>query len=484
MRDLLSIITTNLKVISRSKTSTFLVLLAPILIVFLIGTAFNTSSLNDINIGVYSEQYNNLSNSLINNFEDNNFNTNKVNSEQECINSVKKGLNHICVIFPPDMSVEQNSNSIKVHADNSRVNLAYNLINQINSEISEKGSELGIIMTQSILDTLKNVRDSLPNHKDNITSVSQNIEKISSKENSTSSQISNLDSAIDELKELESETNNSEVTSIKESLMKINSEISEDINNISSLNDENKLKVNQISSDLDNLINEISSVKTYDAKNVVDPIKTEIKFISKDSTNWEQLFPLLIALIILLSSMVLSSTMVLSERKTKAHFRNFLTPTTNSSFIFGIYITCLILIAVQLIILFLGALYLTGIPLYNIAGRISLIAFLSSSVFIFLGMFIGYAFKSDETTILASISAAALLIFFSNIIFPTETITGPLKYIATFNPLFVTETLLRQAVLFSTTISSMLVDFLILIGGIAVFFTLTLISRKITGRFA
>lgn len=483
-RNLLSIISTNLKVTSRSKISAILVLLAPILIVFLIGTAFNSSSLSGITVGVYSSSYNDLTNSIISNLQDSGFNSEKLDSEEACINSVKSGTSHVCVVFPSDLSVEGNNEKIKIHADNSRMDLAYNLINKINEGISEKGSELGIVMTQSILDVLQTARKSLPLQKEELSSASENVGQIGSKWNSTSSELSESIASLDDaINNLESENASQSIVEDLEALKEDMETINSNEGGIKSLSAETKSQIDGVSSEVDSLISELSSTGSHNAEEIVDPIQTEIKFIKKDSSNWESLFPSLIALIILLSSIVLSSTMVLSERKSRASFRNFMTPTSDFVFVLGTYITCIMIIAIQLIILLAGTVYLTGLNLISISGPIALITFVSASAFIFIGMFIGYLFKSDETTILASISVASLLIFFSNIILPTEAIAGKFKYIAAYNPLFATESVLRKVILFKSNLASMTGEFLIIIAGIVVFASLTLMSRKMTKRF-
>jgi len=490
MRNLLSLIKTNLKVISRSRLSTVLVLLAPILIVFLIGTAFSSSSLGGINVGVYSEGYSNLTYSIMQELEQEQFYSEQFNSELECIESVKTGLTEICVIFPSDLSMEGNKQPITIHADNSRVDLAYNLINEINSQVSEKGSELGIAMTDDILNALSETKDVLPSQNEKLQQVITNLNEISSKEDSASEKISQLNSSISELEGIINEIGSQNISgSIEDDLNSLNTQLVsiqtglyENIENTQSLNTETKTSIIETSSKITEIVEKIFLISDYDAEDIVDPIKTEVEFINKDSTNWEKLFPTLIALIILLSSIVLSSTMVLNERKSRAHFRNFMTPTSDLTFILGMYITSVIIISLQLLVLFGGTVLLTGLPLGHIAGGIALSSFLSASVFILVGMFIGYLFKSDETTILASISVAALFIFFSNVIFPTETIVGGFKHIVSYNPLFISENILRKIILFNSEIATMIWDFVILFGVGLFFFFLGLLFRKITKR--
>ena len=73
MFKLIEIIKKNLRLLIRSKSSALIVLFGPLLLILLISMAFNTSSLYDIKIGTYSDSYSELSNSIINNLNKNEF---------------------------------------------------------------------------------------------------------------------------------------------------------------------------------------------------------------------------------------------------------------------------------------------------------------------------------------------------------------------------------------------------------------------------
>ncbi len=490
MNRFLSLIRTNLRVIFRSRVTTLLVLLAPILIVFLIGTAFSSSSLRGIDVGVYSEEYNNLTDSILDGLEQKRFYSEKIDSEQECINSIKSGATEICIVFPPNLSIKGDEKTIKIHADDSRTDLVYNLIHEINSQISEKGSELGITITDDILNILLETKDSLSSEKIKLQSTINSLDDISSKKDDVSAKISLLNTEINNLEEIINDLDSQNVSSstkenlgsLKTELTNIKTEMSEDTESIESVSGETESSIIQINLKIEKLIEEISNTEKYTAEDIVDPIKSEVEFINKESTNWEKLFPTFLSLIILLSSIILASTMVLKERKSRAYFRNFTTPTSDLTFVFGMYSTSMIIIILQLFILLLGCAILTNLSLGHIAGELALISFLSASVFVLVGMSVGYLFKSDETIILASISIASLFIFFSNIILPTETIVEGFKNVVSYNPLFVLENMFKRVILFNSEITTMLKDFITLIIAGLVFFVLSLIFRKITRR--
>lgn len=485
----MTIISKNIRVISRSKLSTSLILLAPILIVFLVGTAFSSDSLHNLKLGVYSGSYNELSETIISDLGSKQFVSEKLNSEEECVNAVKEAAIHACVIFPGDLSVSGNSESIVIYADNSRINLAYTIINEINLRISVKGSELGVVMAQSLLDAIQEARLALPLSKTEVDSSISNVDNIYSRSKGVYVDVSSIQSSINSsLSEIEdtlgdnsSSALDADIASVRAKLAELG-DVKNDVGVINATSKETSEKLASVSESLDVLIDRIATISVSNAQDIVLPIKTEIKPVTKDSTNWKYLFPTLVALITLLSSMVLSSSMVFAERKAKSHFRNFMTPTSDFSFVLGTYVTCLLVIGLQLLVLFSGTVYLTSISISGVVGQLLLVLFLAASSFIFIGMIVGYIFKSDETTVLASISISSLLIFFSNVILPTEIINSSLKYLAIYNPFYLTDVLLRKVILFGSPLASLSEQIFILVGSIVVLFVFTVISRKMTKR--
>ncbi|MEK6841149.1 MAG: hypothetical protein AABX45_00970, partial [Nanoarchaeota archaeon] len=103
MSKLFEIIKKNIKLLIRSKSSALIVLLGPLALMLLIGLAFNTSSLFDIKVGTYSASYSELSNSIVEKLQDEQFKVVKVQDEQRCIEMIKTGELHVCTIFPPDL---------------------------------------------------------------------------------------------------------------------------------------------------------------------------------------------------------------------------------------------------------------------------------------------------------------------------------------------------------------------------------------------
>ena len=130
MYKLIEIIKKNLKLLLRSKSSALIVLLGPLFLILLISMAFNTTSLYDIKIGTYSGSYSELSNSIIQKLNQDEFKVVKVDDRDECTNKIKSNDLHVCAIFPDDLNINSKE-SIEFYVDESRMNLVYIIINSI-----------------------------------------------------------------------------------------------------------------------------------------------------------------------------------------------------------------------------------------------------------------------------------------------------------------------------------------------------------------
>ena len=107
MKKLFTLIKKNFKLLLRSKSSALIILIGPLLIMLLTGLAFNNTNVYSINIGIFSKDYTELTNSFIEKLRTEQFTALKTPSEEICINKVKEGHIHICVIFPENLTINQ-----------------------------------------------------------------------------------------------------------------------------------------------------------------------------------------------------------------------------------------------------------------------------------------------------------------------------------------------------------------------------------------
>jgi ABC-2 type transport system permease protein len=257
---------------------------------------------------------------------------------------------------------------------------------------------------------------------------------------------------------------------------------SQTIGEIVDRNEELSQEIVYLSQNLESILEELNREETMEAKSIVSPINIKIESIKVDLNNREYLLPTILSILVLFGGILLASTFVLKEKKTKAYFRNFMTPTKDIVFILGTYLTCISIILIQFLLVFIGVEYILELNFVLMPLELLVVIVLSASVFIFLGMFIGYIFKSEETTIFAAILTSTVLMLFSNAIIPIEHITGKLKDVAMFNPSVLTDISFKKILLFNFSFGDFLTEIYALLGFIVFFLILTYVSRRANKR--
>lgn len=506
MSKLLEIIKKNLKLLIRSKSSALIVLLGPLALMLLIGLAFNTSSLFDIKVGTYSEGYSELSNSIIEKLQDDQFKVIKIESEGKCIQMIKSGDIHVCTVFPKDLSLKTND-KIVFHVDKSRINFVYIILDRISSKIATKSTELSTALTNRLLTSLNNANSKLTEKTSSLTSISVSLsdsksqltEVINDLNSLNLNRTSNFSEVDSEIKSLEQKDNStSKYSDLRDLVDIIESDYNDLLTSVSSFKNSNqdglesvKTKLNgniQNAKELEKTVKEINedinSIEIRDVSRIVSPVTTEIKPVAAESTNLNYTFPTLVVLILLFAGLLLASTTIVEEKSSKAYFRNFITPTPDVIFIIGNYISSVFIVLIQLFIIFI---VMFGITKTNVSDvtlvNSFIVLILLASVFILLGMLIGYLFKSGETANIASVSLGAILLFFSNTILPIETLPSSIRQIVQFNPYIVGESALKKILLFNQSLESVLPQIYILIGYIAFLFIVVYLFREFTKKW-
>lgn len=486
---LFSLIGKNLKIFFRSKVSSLVVLLIPFLIVMFTGFAFNSSQLSNVQVGIYCESYNDFTNGIIGDFEQKGFASNRYSSIEDCVESVKYSDSQICVIFPANLNPDVTDEEIVFYVDYSRVNLADNLVNEVQGSLLVKTTNISEGMAQDLINSLENVKNVLPNTKIKVNEVLNDANKNRNIDLDTS--VDDISLAIAELEDIKDDIDANETrlrSDVEEVLVKLReieedeTELTSNLNSLSEGQNEIVLGLGETVADLDGIILSLNTRKNIGADNIASPVKTKIEPINIDHNNKDYITPIMLSLIVLFGAILLASTFVLKEKKTKAFFRNFMTPTKNVTFLLSTYFTCLAIISVQFLLVFVGMKYILKIDIIPILAPLVVILIAAILVFISIGIFIGYLFRSDETIIFSSMIVAALFMFFSNVILPLENISGGLMKILKFNPLVVSNLALKKIILFGFGFSAILNELLVLAGFVVVFFVLNIVFRKFTQR--
>ncbi len=511
---ILHIIKKDLKLLIRSKSSAAIILLGPIFIILLVSLAFNTSGLYDIKVGVFSENYNSAANSILDKLKDKEFKVIKLNSAKSCIEEVKEGKVHICIIMPPNIDLTKDiQKEITFHVDYSRINLAWVILDTVSSKVAEQSSKWSFNLTSNLLEKLDETKKEL-NKKDEIISTSlENENQIIFEANKISSKLSNLDTKFDikdshfgelkkeieeffednnfsesETKKIVKELNNLEedLMILDEKLVNVDTIVGSTQNEIVSIKSSaaaNKVNLEDIRKTIEDVNRNIDSLNVKNATNIVDPLITSIKPITSGKTNLDFIASTIIMLIVMFISVLLASTTVIAEKTSKAYFRRYISSTHDIIFVIATYLTVMFIILLQMILIFsVSSVFLHVSFLSSNIIYLTIILLVLASFFILSGMLIGYLFNSEETSLLAAISFNSVLLFFSNTILPIENMPTAIKEIAMFNPFVIGQKLINKILLFQMGIDSSL--YYILVYIVLLILGVILIQKKIKNTWA
>ncbi|MBI1972770.1 ABC transporter permease [Candidatus Woesearchaeota archaeon] len=504
MRKILAIIGKNAKLLTRTKSSALIIVLGPLLLIMLIGAAFNTANVYGVRIGTYSPSYSTLSNSLIDELGKKRFTVQKIESQQACIDSIKRGIVHVCTIFPADLSLKSGGD-ILFYVDNSRMNLVYMVLDALNTVIGTKTKEISAQLTKNILDTIDQVDREVIDKNSLVRSLATDNEDINNRVNTIVRNIQGLDleftteiPGLDTLEKIaasnESGTEDVKkaVDLLKRELETIDQQFKEMIgaqgqvllaaNNIKTTLRSDFQYIQSIDNSIDKITAEIKKVKTTSVSKIVSPLSTKIEPVTAEKSQLNYVFPTLMILIVMFVSMMLASTLEIKEKTSHVYLKNFITPTSYITFLISNFITNIVVIIIQLGVIFGVAFYFFKEQLSATIGGMSIVLALITIVFILLGMIIGSIFKSEETSTIATISLGFIFLFFSSSILPIETLPILIRKIASFNPFFMGETLLNKILLFQLPIVLFIQTIYILAGYILGLIIILLIVKRLTKR--
>jgi len=611
----------NFKILVRSRSSALVILLGPFFIIFLIGAAFNTSSLHNIKVGVYAAQENEILDEIIESMKDNDFSVTKTTDEEECIDLVKSGAVHLCMSFPGSISKDSLSREIIFHVDYSKVNLVFTILNVITGEVEDISTDLSVEYTKLLIEQMNSTAAAIQEKSSIIGELSSNAEQmkesletlsaelsgiavsteefglsdvesyisesssqidefgsladettstgqelldeldsfISSFESELDSQISSIEefqSTVDEYASLacafdfssveglsfdpcsdlteiqdaldsaisDAESLGSEFDEIQSQLNDVSSQletaqeqqesilsaasanleslqsqldasaskidemsaqkdaITSDIDSLITMLDENIATISDVQQSIEAMSTQLAEAQVGEAEQIVNPILTRIKPILEKKSYLDYTMPALVVLIIMFMSILLSSTIVMTEKESRAYFRNYITPIPDISFLISIFITNLIVVFFQALILLVIAQLAFGVSILVNLVSILIAVLLIAAIFILLGMIIGYIFVSEETATLASISLASIFLLFSSFLIPLESLSETIGSIAVYNPFVISEGVLRQLIIFGNSLFSAGEDVFLLLFYVFVLAGLVYLAELIDKR--
>ncbi len=226
---------------------------------------------------------------------------------------------------------------------------------------------------------------------------------------------------------------------------------------------ESSSALDTLSSSLNEIQNNLESQQVTDPSTVAAPLIAKVETVAPPKNHLNYLFSILLMVVVMFTSLLLGTTLVMMEKTSPAFLRNYFVPVKKATFIASTYLTTIIVMLVQVsVILAISLIFIK--ELLPVIPVVFGVLFLSSSVFTFLGMGLGYLFTSEETGVLAAISLGSSFLFLSGVILPVESLSTGLRGLMSYNPFVVGEKVIREIVIFNNPLEVLSTDLLILLG--------------------
>lgn len=235
-----------------------------------------------------------------------------------------------------------------------------------------------------------------------------------------------------------------------------------------------------LSSSLQTTIDRIDAVDVTSAQAIVSPITTTVKPVTTENSTLLFLFPSLLILVVLFIGLFLSSTIIIMEKNSRAAFRNFTTPTSRIRIVFAHFLTVLLLVLAQALIIIALAFIFLHSNLFHNFGTTLLLLIISGTLFVLLGILIGNLFSTQEGAMIVSLSLGTILLLLSNFIIPLENVSGILKTIVSYNPFVITTDALTKSLLFNIPFTELLKPICLLILFASIAYLLIIITKNFT----
>lgn len=228
-------------------------------------------------------------------------------------------------------------------------------------------------------------------------------------------------------------------------------------------NAQNLAKIESIESTFAAITSNIGQTEITDLDVIVNPITYKVEPVVTDESSLNFYFPYLIILIICFIGLLLASSLVIMDKLSTAYFRNFVTPTHDTTFLIGIFLTSFTIVAIQVTLLVsIYHFYFGRDVLVNLPTTAIILGF-AVSIFILIGMVLGNLFNSEASNMLSVISLSSIMIFISDLVFPLERMPEQVAMLNTmYNPFYICSDALRKAMVHNVDFYVLLDQLLIL----------------------
>ncbi|MFP4424777.1 MAG: ABC transporter permease [Candidatus Woesearchaeota archaeon] len=196
---LIKIIAKNYKLLFRSKSSALVIILGPLLLILVVGLAFNNAGNYKIRVGFYFPEYTELTGTIIDALEENEFYVELKEDNRSCIESVKTGETNICLIFNKFTVNRSMDNRLSIFVDSSELNLAWLVTDSVSTQVGQVSSNLSTSLSEQLLDRIDITTEKLTAEKEAVSTMIRSQTDMNRKINELEALVKNLDLSMDDI---------------------------------------------------------------------------------------------------------------------------------------------------------------------------------------------------------------------------------------------------------------------------------------------
>ncbi len=190
----------NLKLLFRSKISSLIVFFAPLLTILILGLSYNNSPQYGLNIGVVAASVSTDVDAIIKALQEQEFRVITYDSNiEECIDDIKTGAVHTCMVLPESFQVEGNTpKEVVFHLDPSKINLVWMIQETLSAHIDFKAQAVSQSLAGELITTLQSTKSSLADNNNQLSSIKEKSSSASSSVQLAQSSLGGVDLIIPE----------------------------------------------------------------------------------------------------------------------------------------------------------------------------------------------------------------------------------------------------------------------------------------------
>jgi ABC-type multidrug transport system permease subunit/archaellum component FlaC len=507
-----SIIKRNMNIMLNSKLSSLILILGPILLILITGAALKEDSIQNIKAGLFFHENNQFSNYFIQKLEQRSISVMKETSLEKCKQNVLDGVTQVCIELTKSENSLSNSlvqSDIILYVDFSKQRTVWDIIGRIQGIVESESANMRSAKITEAKESMKKINEKTKSNEKKIDEITNNINylktslstlkkenrEINSQIDTSLSSLNAIESSLSSLQGISQNTLGplkEKIDSVRANLkmaeegLKASGEIEQEIADSEDRLSNIEKNINSAKKTLNDISSQVEQVRDADLERIANPIKLTYQSVSQQESGQiegelkfiDYLFPSFLAFFMLFISLILSTTLTIRERSSNAYIRNIVSPTSGLSFIIGNFLTCFILLSIQVLAILLISSFFLNINIQNNILPLAYSSILLITLFTLFGMAIGYMFNSQENAIVATISFSLLLLIFLPIITPLEILPALLSKIVGFSPLTILENKLRLISIFNMPLTFTANEIISIASALLLTFILIIIFHK------